>query len=38
MIDLTWKVYAYYDALSGEITAGIYCFLDDHNAIIVNGP
>ena len=26
-------VYAYYDALSGEVTTGIYCFLDNQNAI-----
>ena len=27
-------VYAYYDALSGEVTTGIYYLLDNRNAII----
>ena len=26
-------VYAYYDALSGEVTTGIYCQLDNPKAI-----
>ena len=27
-------VYAYYDALGGEVTTGTYCQLDNGNAII----
>ena len=27
-------VYAYYDALGSEVTAGTYCQLDNSNAII----
>ena len=33
MIDRTWMVYAYYDALSGEVTTGRYYLLDNDNAI-----
>ena len=33
MIDTAWMVYAYYDALSGEVTTGIYCYLGNRNAI-----
>ena len=32
MIDTTWMIYAYYDALGGEVTTGIYCELDNCNA------
>ena len=34
MIDTTWMVYAYYDALGGEVTTGpIYYLLGKNNTI-----
>ena len=33
MIDTTLMVYAYDDALGGEVTKGTYCVLDNPNAI-----
>ena len=32
MIDTTWMVYAYYDALGGEVTTGIYYEFGKFNA------
>ena len=33
MTNIILMVYAYYDALGGEVTTGIYCLLDNLNAI-----
>ena len=33
MIDITWMVYAYYDALGGEVTTAIYYLLGKNNTI-----
>ena len=32
-MDTTWMVYAYYDALRGEVATSIYYVLDNLNAL-----